>query len=43
VNAVAPGLTRTPFADAMGDKAKASMEQISTMGRMATPNEIANT
>lgn len=43
VNAVAPGLTSTPFADAMGDKAKASMEQISTMGRMAAPNEIANT
>ncbi|MBQ6310495.1 MAG: SDR family oxidoreductase [Bacteroidales bacterium] len=43
VNAVAPGLTSTPFADAMGDKAKASMEQISSMGRMATPDEIANT
>ncbi len=42
VNAVAPGLTSTPFADAMGDKAKASMEQISSMGRMATPAEIAN-
>lgn len=43
VNAVAPGLTRTGFADAMGDKAKASMEEISTMGRLATPEEIANT
>ncbi len=43
VNAVAPGLTSTPFADAMGDKAKASMEQISSMGRLATPKEIANT
>lgn len=43
VNAVAPGLTRTPFADAMGDKAKASMEQISSMGRLATPKEVANT
>jgi len=43
VNAVAPGLTSTPFADAMGDKAKASMERISSMGRMATPQEIANT
>lgn len=43
VNAVAPGLTRTPFADAMGDKAKASMEQISSMNRLATPQEIANT
>lgn len=43
VNAVAPGLTSTAFADAMGDKARASMEQISIMGRMATPQEIANT
>lgn len=43
VNAVAPGLTRTSFADAMGDKAKASMEQISSMGRLATPKEVANT
>lgn len=43
VNAVAPGLTSTPFADAMGDKAKTSMEQISSMGRLATPSEIANT
>lgn len=43
VNAVAPGLTSTPFADAMGDKAKTSMEQLSSMGRLATPNEIANT
>ncbi|MCR5709037.1 MAG: SDR family oxidoreductase [Bacteroidales bacterium] len=42
VNAVAPGLTATPFADAMGDKAKASMEQLSTMGRLATPGEIAD-
>lgn len=43
VNAVAPGLTSTPFADAMGDKAKASMEEISSMKRLATPQEIANT
>ncbi len=43
VNAVAPGLTKTAFADAMGDKAKESMEQISSMHRMATPQEIANT
>lgn len=43
VNAVAPGLTSTPFADAMGDKAKASMQEISTMSRLATPEEIANT
>lgn len=42
VNAVAPGLTSTPFADAMGDKAKASMEEISSMSRLATPVEIAN-
>lgn len=42
VNAVAPGLTSTPFADAMGDKAKASMEEISVMKRLATPQEIAN-
>jgi 3-oxoacyl-[acyl-carrier protein] reductase len=26
----------------MGDKAKASMEQISSMNRLATPQEIAN-
>lgn len=43
VNAVAPGLTKTPFADAMGDKAKVSMEENSSMGRLATPQEIANT
>ena len=42
VNAVAPGLTSTPFADAMGDKAKVSMEEISSMNRLATPVEIAN-
>lgn len=42
VNAVAPGLTSTPFADAMGDKARASMEQISSMSRLATPQEISN-
>ena len=43
VNAVAPGLTSTSFAEAMGDKAKASMEELSTMNRLATPQEIANT
>ena len=43
VNAVAPGLTSTPFADAMGDKAKTSMEEISVMKRLAMPQEIANT
>lgn len=42
VNAVAPGLTSTPFAQAMGDKAIASMEDISTMHRLATPSEIAD-
>lgn len=41
VNAVAPGLTQTGFADAMGDKAKASMESLSIMGRLANPSEIA--
>ena len=43
VNTVAPGLTQTPFADAMGDKAKASMENLSIMQRLATPEEIAKT
>lgn len=43
VNAVAPGLTQTPFADAMGDKAKESMENLSIMQRLATPEEIAKT
>ena len=42
VNAVAPGLTQTKFADAMGDKAKFSMEELSVMHRLATPEEIAN-
>lgn len=43
VNAVAPGLTGTAFADAMGEKAKESMTQISAMHRLATPQEIADT
>lgn len=43
VNAVAPGLTATPFADAMGDKAKASMEQLSAAHRLATSDEVAET
>lgn len=43
VNAVAPGLTQTGFADAMGDKAKASMEELSIAHRLATPEEIAET
>ena len=42
VNAVAPGLTNTKFA-MMGQKAIESMEQISTMGRLGNPQEIANT
>ena len=41
VNAVAPGLTRTDFADKMGDKAKESMEQTSLMHRLGQPSEIA--
>lgn len=43
VNAIAPGLTNTAFASAMGNKAKSSMENISIMQRLATPDEIANT
>ena len=43
VNAVAPGLTNTNFATMMGQKAIESMEQISTMGRLGNPQEIANT
>lgn len=43
VNAVAPGLTQTPFADLMGEKAKASMKDLSIMQRLATPEEIAKT
>lgn len=42
VNAVAPGLTQTGFADAMGDKAKATMEELSIAHRLAIPEEIAN-
>lgn len=41
VNAVAPGLTDTGFAKAMGEKAIASMESISSMHRLATPEEIS--
>ena len=43
VNAVAQGLTNTNFATMMGQKAIESMEQISTMGRLGNPQEIANT
>jgi len=42
VNAVAPGLTSTPFADKMGDKAKDSMTQLSVMHRLGKPEEIAD-
>ncbi len=40
-NAVAPGLTSTDFANAMGDKAKDSMVQGSAMHRLGNPDEIA--
>lgn len=43
VNGVAPGMTDTQFARAMGEKAIASMKEISSMRRLATPEEIANT
>lgn len=43
VNAVAPGLVNTGFADAMGDKAKESMISSSLMHRLASPEEIAKT
>lgn len=42
VNAVAPGLTSTQFADKMGDKAKESMTTLSVMHRLGKPEEIAN-
>lgn len=43
VNAVAPGLTDTDFADKMGNKAKESMEQTSLLHRLGKPSEIAKT
>lgn len=43
VNAVAPGLTETDFAEKMGEKAKESMEQSSLMHRLGNPVEIAKT
>ena len=43
VNAVAPGLTETDFAEKMGAKAKESMEQSSLMHRLGNPSEIAKT
>lgn len=42
VNAVAPGLTSTQFADKMGDKAKDSMKSLSVMHRLGKPEEIAD-
>lgn len=42
VNGVAPGMTDTQFAQAMGEKAIASMKEISSMHRLATPAEIAD-
>lgn len=41
VNALAPGLTGTDFAETMGDKAKESMENSSLLHRLGTPEEIA--
>ena len=43
VNAIAPGLVSTSFADAMGDKAKESMISVSLMHRLGSPEEIAKT
>ncbi len=42
VNAVAPGLTLTDFADKMGNKAKDSMINSSVKHRLAKPEEIVN-
>ncbi len=43
VNAIAPGLTETDFAETMGDKAKDSMVNSSLFRRLAKPEEIAKT
>ena len=43
VNAIAPGLTETDFADTMGDKAKNSMINGSLLHRLGKPVEIAKT
>lgn len=43
VNAIAPGLTETDMAGLMEEKAKINMINDSTMNRMATPQEVANT
>lgn len=42
VNALAPGLTQTDFADQMGDKAKASMIESASLHRLGNVEEIAN-
>lgn len=41
VNALAPGLTQTDFADKMGDKAKASMIESASLRRLGCVEEIA--
>lgn len=43
VNAIAPGLSETDFAEKMGDKAKNSMVETSLFGRLATADEVAHT
>lgn len=43
VNAVAPGLTQTDFAEQMGEKAKESMRQASSMHRLGEAEEVART
>ena len=43
VNAIAPGLTDTNFAEKMGDSAKKSMINTSLFHRLSTPEEIAKT
>lgn len=41
VNAIAPGLTNTSLADRMGDSAKESMMNLSSLHRLGNPEEIA--
>ena len=43
VNAIAPGLIDTDFATKMGEKAKSSMKENSSMHRLGEVTEIANT
>lgn len=42
VNALAPGLTQTDFADRMGEKAKISMIETASLHRLGNVEEIAN-